>query len=231
MRVKINFEANGVILPSHNQHMVNGFVHKCLGKNNEFHDAPNDYCVSMLAGGRLFGQGKLIFDKEMFLVISGDENFVSKFVSGALSIGSFNGNRIIDINPIVEKFYDGQNHFATLSPILLKRYDGKSAYKFYRVEDEDYESALCSHTKRRLQKVIPDIDVSKVKVTVKCHGAKTKRVIVKNVANVANAHYVTVECTKEIAATLHRIGLGQSTGSGFGTIYKTENKSIYFAEK
>ena len=32
---------------------------------------------------------------------------------------------------------------------------------------------------------------------------------------------------KELAELIYNIGLGQSTGSGFGTIYKTENHSLY----
>ena len=51
--------------------------------------------------------------------------------------------------------------------------------------------------------------------------------MVKNVVNYANSCHINVYTNRKVAELLYNIGLGQSTGSGFGTIYKTENRSFY----
>ena len=69
-------------------------------------------------------------------------------------------------------------------------------------------------------------DSAKVSIPRHVHH-KVKKVLVKNVINKANYCHVSIYTNKEVAKILYHIGLGQSTGSGFGTIYKTENHSIY----
>ena len=39
---------------------------------------------------------------------------------------------------------------------------------------------------------------------------------------------VDVKANQEVAETLYNIGLGKSTGYGFGTLYKNENYKKYF---
>jgi len=50
---------------------------------------------------------------------------------------------------------------------------------------------------------------------------------VKNVINHASSIQISVKTNKAVASKLYNLGLGQSTGSGFGTIYKTENYELY----
>jgi CRISPR/Cas system endoribonuclease Cas6 (RAMP superfamily) len=56
---------------------------------------------------------------------------------------------------------------------------------------------------------------------------KVKRIMVKNVINYANQCHISIKCKKEVANLLFNIGVGQSTGSGFGTIYNTRNHKMY----
>ena len=56
---------------------------------------------------------------------------------------------------------------------------------------------------------------------------KVKKVLVMNVINIANQCQISMNCKKELAELIYNIGLGQSTGSGFGTVYKTENHKMY----
>jgi CRISPR/Cas system endoribonuclease Cas6 (RAMP superfamily) len=53
MRIKIIISNNGSYQQNH-QHIVNSFIHRVLGKNNdEYHDAKNEYSISSLQGGKL----------------------------------------------------------------------------------------------------------------------------------------------------------------------------------
>lgn len=227
MRIKITFEGGGKKLPSHNQHMVNGFIHSCLGDNNEYHDSKNTYAVSMLNGGKLYKHGIFSYDYKANIIVSGDAIFLSKIVDGVMKLGNFNGMKLLNIEFIQEELFNGINHFATLSPILLKR-DNK---RFATLNDDDYQNLLESQIKSKVRSILPDEDTSNIHVFVNKNGSKTKLVKLRDVKNIGNVHHLSIECNKKVAELLYRVGIGQSTGAGFGTIYKTGNKSIYFDEK
>jgi hypothetical protein len=59
MRIKNIIISNNGRTTNH-QHIVNSFIHRVLGKNNEYHDAKNEYSISSLQGGKLIGGTKNI---------------------------------------------------------------------------------------------------------------------------------------------------------------------------
>jgi CRISPR/Cas system endoribonuclease Cas6 (RAMP superfamily) len=60
MRIKI-LSATTEELPINHQHIVNSFIHRVLGKNNEYHDAKNEYSISSLQGKLIGGTKILVF--------------------------------------------------------------------------------------------------------------------------------------------------------------------------
>ena len=56
---------------------------------------------------------------------------------------------------------------------------------------------------------------------------RIKTIMVNNVKNVVNQCQVDIKCNKYVAELIYNLGIGQSTGCGFGTIYKTENRKLY----
>ena len=121
MRLKINFNGTKEKLPINNQHIINSFFHKLLGKNNKYHDPSSNYNVSGLwgsgkslgNGGKEIGGGEISFFGGGYITISSlDLNLLSLVVDG------INKNKIFykDIHVIGyeflpgEKFYDGINH-------------------------------------------------------------------------------------------------------------------------
>jgi CRISPR/Cas system endoribonuclease Cas6 (RAMP superfamily) len=66
------------------------------------------------------------------------------------------------------------------------------------------------------------LDLSKFDLVVLDKPINKVRVIkVREVYNYASVCNVDITCSKEISEILFNVGLGNSTGSGFGTIYKT----------
>ena len=53
MRIKIEFTSTEQNVPIDTQRYVSSFIHKSLGKNNEYHDAMSHYSISNLKGGKL----------------------------------------------------------------------------------------------------------------------------------------------------------------------------------
>ena len=231
MRVKIKLTKNTTPVPIISQHLLNGYVHKCLGANNIYHDGPSNYNISGLQGGKLdITNQTLSFENGGYFIVSSlDTIFSGKMILGVLNNTEFGyGMSFAGIDHINESFIDGWNHFATLSPFLIKIYSEKSVYKFATLKDDNFKTIVKNYLVTKLSTINPKLDLSDFDVNIPEHDDhKVKKIMVKNVINHANQCHISIHTNREVAELLYNIGLGQSTGSGFGTIYKTENKHMY----
>lgn len=234
MRIKIKLSGTKKPITINNQHIVNGFLHKLIGKNNKYHDGHSDYCLSSLRGGKLIGDGKISFIDGGYIIISTSDNeLLSKIMIGLLEHKNFYS----DINVCgfeylpEEHYFNGWNHFRTLTPILLKHENA-----FYTINDDNFVEILTNKTKHKLSCYNPKLSLDDFKIKIKNHPAhKVDPVIIKKKIDGKNVHirndasqcHLSIYCSKNVAKALHDIGIGKSTGSGFGMIYKTENKDLY----
>jgi CRISPR-associated endoribonuclease Cas6 len=229
MRIKIEFNKNIESVPVNNQHMLNSYIHKCLGINNKYHDTPSNYNISHLYGGNLVDENLVFNDGGYIVVSSMDQEFVNKLLIGVLNNQElFCGMTFAGVNHIQEEFFDGWNHFATLSPFIVEEKTGERKNRFLTLDENDFEERLENYLVNKLSKVNPDLDLLDFKVVVPNNSShKVKTVFVGTRMNKANQCHVSIFTNKKVAETLYNIGLGKSTGSGFGCIYKTENHRLY----
>jgi len=232
MRLKINFSKNLTSVRINNQSDVNYFIYtKCLGKNNKYHNAKNDYSISNLYGGKLnLDKKTLSFNNGGFIIISSkNEEFLNDIIKGLYNNDVlFNGMKFINIEFISENFYDGWNYFSTLSPFIIKKYISKDKYDFYTFNDDNFNEIITERTKNKLLKINNKLNLSEFKIEILKHNKhKIKKILIKNVKNYANQCQINIFCKKEVAELIYNLGIGQSTGCGFGTIYKTENHNKY----
>ena len=164
-----------------------------------------------------------------FTASSPDDEFINKMLMGVLNNQDlFHGMRFAGVDPIKEEFVTGCNYFALLSPVLLKRYANKKDYSFITLADDNFEEELKKHTINKLSKIDSSLDLSDFNIIIPKHSShKVKEVRVKAVRNMANSCHINIYTNPIVAELLYNIGIGQSTGSGFGTIYKTENHHLY----
>lgn len=226
MRLKIKLTKSEKLLPINNQSIVNGFIHKLIGKNNKYHNTYSNYCISSLRGGKFVGDNKISFKNGGYIVISTSDNeLLNKILLGILEYKDFYLDIMVSGFEYLpdEDYFNGYNHFRTLTPILLKDKSG-----FHTINDNDFVEHLTIQTKRKLSKYNPKLNLDDFKIEIKKHDRhKVKKVLIKNVINKASQCHLDIYCTKGVAKALFDIGIGNSTGSGFGMIYKTENKSLY----
>lgn len=231
MRIKISFSNSSVPVPIQNQSMVNSYFHKCLGENNKYHDAKSNYSLSGLMGGTLDSStNTLTFKNKPYIIVSSlDMEMMNIFILGVLKNQDLGyGMKFAGIDHLNEIFINGWNHFATLSPFLLKTYSDKKTYVFDTFKNENFIERVKTHIINKVSKINPKLDLSDFDVNIQDNEKhKVKKIFVKNVVNYANQCQISINCKKEVAELLYNIGIGQSTGSGFGTIYKTENHSYY----
>jgi CRISPR-associated endoribonuclease Cas6 len=231
MRLKINFTRSNVPVPINNQHVINGFVHRCLGTDNQYHDKVSNYCISNLRGGKLNKDKKtLSFNNGGFIVVaSNDMVFIDKFLSGlGINEVAFYDMKVIKIEHLIEDSYSDFNIFRTLTPIVIKERGDKN-YKFITINDEDYVTKLKNHMIKKISKIDPKCDTRDFDVKIRKHPCnKTKLVMIKNVKNVGSLCDIIINCNKKVANIIYDNGIGQSTGSGFGMVYNPKNHHRYY---
>lgn len=228
MRIKLKFSGTKEQVPFETQKNVNGYIHKCLGFGNKYHDAKNDYCVSSLLGGKV-ENGVLTYpDGAYILVTSENMDFINSLVGGVIQNTDLAfGMKFIGIDYISEKFYDGWNYFRTLTPFLIKEYKDKKTYSYLKLGDKDFNNKVENYLKTKIAKIDPTLDLSDFKVEIpNMPFNKVKKIMVKNVSNYANNCQLAIHTNKKVAKLLYNIGIGQSTGSGFGTIAYTSSYKL-----
>lgn len=229
MRIKLNFSKNTSVVPFQYYSLVNSYIHNCLGRNNVYHDSKSDYCICLNGGTLSDDKDGFNFENGYILVTSLDHDFIGKLIIGAVSNPIlFNGMVFSHVSYINDEFYNGWNYFKTVSPFLIKKYSDKKNYTFLTLNDENFEKEVESYLKRIVNTVKPNLDTSNFKVEIDTSVShKVKNILVKNVINHANDCQINIFTNKKVAEFLYNIGIGQSTGSGFGTIRKTCNAEMY----
>lgn len=235
MRIIVNYTKNTSPVPTDNQKYINSYIHKCLGKDNEYHNSVSNYNISKLLGSTYNPDTKTLdFPNGGRIIISTKDNeFLNLILTGIMTNPALIcGMEYVNIDFINETFYDGYNQFFTLSPILIKEKTEEGKYRYVTINDPDFEEIITSRTLRKLETINAKenlgLNLKNFKMVLSTNGKnKTRKVAVKNVVNVANECILTITCNKKVAELLYNIGIGQSTGSGFGCVCKIENIHKY----
>jgi len=228
MRIKVKFTQNDKPIPVNNQHIVNGYIHKCLGENNPYHDKPSDYCITNLRGGKLNSDKQTLnfVNGAEIIITSTNEEFMNNIIKGIMmnkSIGfgmNLNGIDFVE----KEQLFDDYNIFRTLTPVLLKE-NGN----FITVNDDVFKETLKKRMINKLSKIDPSLDLNGFDIIINKHKSnKTKLIKVKSVFNKVSQFDIIVKSNKKVAEIIYNYGIGQSTGSGFGSVYISKNHHLYY---
>ena len=233
MRVKVTFSSNTTPVAINSQDKLNGYIHKCIGSNNEYHDNISDYCISHLCGGKMNDDKKTLSFKNgsFFMVSSTNIEFLNSLLSGITeNTNLFNGMIYTGIEIVNEKLYDGWSYLRTLSPILIN--DSEDINRYLTIKDNNFENKFKLYLLNYLKKVGEnkglkfDLEGFDVKVP-KYRGNKVKNIRIHNRYCFANQCQINIKTNKKVMNFLYANGIGQSTGSGFGTVYLSSNRELY----
>lgn len=231
MRIKINFTKNTQPVPNNLKH-VNSWFHKCIGQNNDLHDKPSDYNLSGMCGGSVTDNGKTKnFPNGGYILFTTENNeLIEQLIIGTMSNPNFGfGMTIAGIDFIDETIYNGFNHFKTTEyGFIIKDKDENGKVNFVTLEDDMFIDKVKKHIINKFTKINPKLKFNDLDIKMNNHiGNKVRNVMVKNIVNKSNVCQLTINCNAQLAKALYHYGIGQSTGSGFGTIYNTKNLSKY----
>ena len=216
MRIKLKFSPSKIPFTEPTQNIVNSCIHRILGKDNKYHNSFSNYSVSSLFGGMIVDNQMIYPNGAHFYVSSFNNEFIEQIMFKIIDCNvEMRDMKLIGID--IESFnvHNDYDIIRTISPILLK--DKERVVTF---QDEDFINILTEKSKIKLLKCgFSKNDVETLKFEpFHFENARLKFPKVKNVVNKSSQVMLIVKGKKEIRLALYKMGLGKSTGSGFGAI-------------
>lgn len=216
MRIHINFSPSKETVPFNYQPVLTGALHKWIGKN-DVHDDVSLYSFSWLQKASASKHGLHFNDDGSFFVSSYDNNLLQKIISG-IQADPVIGFGLIVRQVAFEKEPNLQNGtFFCASPIFVKRWVGEREVH-YTYQDPEADQFLTDTLKTKLRKAnLEDNDV-RVSFDRNYSAPKTKVIYYNDIGSRVSICPVKITGTYEQLAFAWNVGIGNSTGIGFGAL-------------
>lgn len=216
MRLNLLLESYGNRLQFDYQNELIRTLHTWL-PGNDIHDDISLYSLSWLKGGKA-DNGSICFPGGAGWSISFyDESLVKQLLDSIQEQPQTQfGMRVVNVDLQEAPKMSRKEKFTISSPILAKHFDGAQIrHKTYL--DDDVDEILTNTLQRKLRVAGLCEDV-KVKFDRSYKSAKTKLVTIKNIKNRASMCPVIVTGNPDSIAFAWKVGIGHSTGCGFGAL-------------
>lgn len=219
MRIYITLTQSDKTIPFNYQQLITGIIHRWLGKNNDYHGRYALFSFSWLQNVDTTTKGININNESYFFISSTDEKFIKQLVKSILADPIFlNGSKVRDVQIINSREFTKKEHFRMASPILLKRRFGNGKIEHALYNDVDFDALLTENMKRKLEKAGLDSNNIQISVDKTYSESHTKLIEYKGVFNKVNVCPIIIEGTEEQIQFAWCVGLGHSTGIGFGAL-------------
>jgi CRISPR-associated endoribonuclease Cas6 len=218
MRLYLILSKNNKIIPFNYQHLLTGVIHKWIGEQNEEHGKPSLYSFSWLQNTSASGNGINLTHSSYFFISAYDEQLIKKITKGILADPyAFCGSRIIDVQITQTPEFSNEERFVLNSPVLVRKKEGEKV-RHVTFKDEDFNALLTENLISKLKKTGLDANGVKVKLDSSYPFPQTKLVDYKGIKNKTTLAPVIIKGNPEQIAFAWAVGLGNSTGIGFGAI-------------
>lgn len=218
MRIHFKIKSSNDLIPYDHQHLLTGALHKWLGKRNEEHGSLSLYSFSRLVGGLAKPEGLLFQKGGSFYFSAYDSTLIKKTISGIQKDPDmFFGLAVQEI--IIEEEPDLTNRelFQVGSPVFIKRREESNI--LHVLYKDANAGALLEETLKSKMKVIGlEDDSVKISFQVDYQKASTKLIKYKGIENRASWCPVIIKGRAETKLFAWNVGVGNSTGIGFGAI-------------
>ena len=227
MKLRIEFTPNTEPVPFTYVTNLNGYLHKILGSDNKYHDEISLYSTSFLHNGKISRDKKYLNfpNGAHWFISSPDKEFIMDFISNVYNNTEFAfGMELLSVEIInLELINHGDYYiFNTLSPILLKQRDFVTRKNIYYTYEDDIKTTselMKSIIIKKSEKIglfIKPTDFE-ISFNYEYEQTKIKWITVKSVHNKTSVCPIFIKTSNsEIAKFISDVGVGHSTGSGFG---------------
>lgn len=217
MRLYLTLSPNSQLVPYAYQRFLVGAFHKWMGEN-VLHDDLSLYSLSWLTGGKATGGGLNFRNGTTWFISSSDEQIIKHTLQGITSDPEVAfGMRVKEAMIRETEDFGTEHRFLVNSPILVKtRVDDEQKHLSY--EDVASDLVLTNLLKSKLTKAGIDSQGVNVQFDRSYVHAKQKLVLYRGIGNKANICPVIVTGSREQVTFAWKVGLGHSTGIGFGAL-------------
>jgi CRISPR-associated endoribonuclease Cas6 len=217
MKINLKLSKNNQIVPFNYQNKLVGTLHKWLGQN-ELHDAMSLYSFSWLTHGKATDKG-LNFSMGSHWTIGSHSSEVLKTI--VQNIRKDNdvafGMKVQEVVIQEDPYFENEKTFMVGSPVFIKQSIDKTQ-KFYFYNDAESSDILTKTLKNKLEKAGLDNDNVSVQFDTTYHSPKLKAITYKGVVNKGSICPITIKGSPEQIAFAWNVGVGNSTGIGFGSL-------------
>ena len=224
MRITLNLTGTRTPVPFDYPHAVCRKLHDWLGKDNKWHSTMSLYSIGNLRGGKLNRQtGMLDFRQGGRIAISAwDKEFLHKILDAFGNSSDFvYGMQIRDaVMQPPPRFRENQR-FMLDAPVLLKKGHEDGSYKYITYKEPEEAArllTLSARHKMEVAKLPEEHQQIQVRFDPYFEKAQTKLIKVKQIQNLTSLCPILADGTPEAMSFLWSVGIGNSTGAGFGAL-------------
>lgn len=217
MRLHFLLTPNTQPVPFDYQHYLIGVFHKWMGWN-ELHDEISLYSLSWLQNGKMNKHGFNFPNGANWFISFWDEEIGKELIINAMKDTEVCcGMHVSEIQIQETPLFGNKERFFASSPVLIRKYDEqrKSIHLTYNNDEADFYLTETLKRKMKLANINKEVKISFDKTF---HGSKTKLVKINGVSSRANFCPVIIEGDSEAIRFAWNVGVGHSTGSGFGAL-------------
>lgn len=218
MRLHLRTTRSNELVPFNYQNFLTGALHKWIGKNDVHDDRLSLYSFSWLNGGKASKQGLSFEDGAYFFISIHDRQLFKRVFYGIReSLEIAFGLNVSELTIQEDPVFEREHKFVAASPVFIKRkIDGKE--KHYEYNKEESSLLLTETLKNKLRKAnLDDAGVS-VQFDLNYCNPKTKVIYYNKIGNKVNICPVIIRGKPEQILFAWNVGVGNSTGIGFGAI-------------
>lgn len=217
MRLILKISKNKNLIPFDYQKYLVGSFHKWLGENPE-HDDISLYSLSWLQGGER-ANGGLDFKYGADWYISAyDTSLLKRIISGIQESPEISfGMQVKEVSIMEEPQFERKQKFYLNSPVFIKRKQGERTH-FFLYNDLESDALMTQTLQTKLEKAGLDASGVSISFDRTYHSPKTKKIDYNGIGCRASECPVIVVGSPEQIAFAWNVGIGNSTGIGFGAL-------------
>ena len=218
MRIHLRLTKNKELIPFNYQPFLTGALHKWMGKGNIEHGNVSLYSFSWLQNVDTTEQGINLKQGSYFFISAYEEALIKTIVRGIMDDPSVCfGASVSAIDIEEDPVFSTYQRFVTASPVFVRRFEGDKNFHI-SYDDEKASIYLTETLQRKLSLAGLSSDNVKVSFDLTYPQPRTKVVTYKGIGNRSNLCPVIVEGTPEQVGFAWNVGVGNSTGIGFGAL-------------
>ncbi|EGN57521.1 CRISPR-associated protein, Cas6 family [Hallella multisaccharivorax DSM 17128] len=221
MRLHLNTTSNNTVVPFGYQQKLVGALHRWIGKENDIHDRISLYSFSWLQGAKVIKDGLTFPQGASFFISFYDDDYLRKIMKAILSDPAmFSGLTVKDITIEDTPYLQGRELFYCGSPILIKRKLNTGHVKQFTYEDAESNNWMEETLRTKMRNAgLPEDETLQIYFDTTYTKRKIKLVTYRGIGNKASLCPIIIHGKEETLHFAWNVGIGNSTGIGFGSIY------------